>query len=228
VKKIAVSSCLLGTRSLPESAVCYHNLFDDVSTIDSSFFFCSIQETAVLKKNGVDRFAFSDIKVSEFLPALGDLCLNFKGSYFKQVCQLDTSDVGKFCRSDSGSKLWSGQVLDERMLTQIRSSLQPDDMMFLSAPREILRERRFWVKDEELVAWSCYLDVESEVDELSKEFAKHVANIWTPDDVCVLDVCTSDGEMKVVEFNAWSCSGFYGADPAKILEATWKHRRCRR
>ena len=227
VKKIAVNSCLLGTKSLPASAHCYADLFDDVSTIDSSFFFCSLRETATLKKMGLECFAFADIRVSEFLPALGDLCLNFRDSYYKQVCQLDTSDIGKFCRSDSGAKLWSGQVLDDRMLVSIRDLMQPDDMLFFSEPREVLSERRFWVKDEELVAWSCYLDVDSEVDEGAKEFARYVASLWTPDDVCVLDVCTSGGERKVVEFNAWSCSGFYGADVSKIIDATWDYRRCK-
>ena len=56
---------------------------------------------------------------------LKDEYANFDG-YFKQSCQLNNSDIGKFCRSNSGNKVWSGQLIKDEieLAVQINSKVK--------------------------------------------------------------------------------------------------------
>lgn len=51
------------------------------------------------------------------------------------------------------------------------------------------------------------------------EFAQHVASLWSPASVFVLDVALSDGRMYVVESNGFNSCGLYGADENAIVES---------
>lgn len=44
-----------------------------------------------------------------------------------------------------------------------------------------------------------------------------------PDDMYVVDIARSDGELKVVEYNSFSTSGWHDADPEKLISAVERH-----
>lgn len=169
--------------------------------------------------------SFFDLKVSYYMPFLKDKFINFKNSYFKQVCQLNESDLGKFCKSDSGYKLWSGQILDEGGLSIIRQKCQPDDLMFL-ADKQICFNRpelRFWIVNSKIVTYSKYygnitpnpnhyqFNVSGRYVKNAKKFVMSLIDEWEPADKYVIDVLPSDYKVdlcQVVEYNCFGSSGF--------------------
>jgi len=124
--------------------------------------------------------------------------------------------------------------LDETGLKIIQNKCQPDDLMYLSNYREIKNEVRFWVCNEQIITYSKYhnninvldrdlnitFDLSEDGIEEMKKDVQNIVNAWTPDDMFTIDMCQCDGQIKVVEFNCWSTSGFYLADMTKILDAT--------
>jgi len=48
-------------------------------------------------------------------------------------------------------------------------------------------------------------------------FAEETAKIWRPDDVYVMDVCETDDDLKIVEFNCFNASGFYNCNVGQIV-----------
>lgn len=199
------------------------SIVDTMPSIDTEgFYFGTIGECQRASKMGDKNLVTSywDLQVSDFMPAIKGEYLNYEGSYFKQVCQLDSGDIGKFCRSNSGDKRWSGQVIEGRIdMETIRSRLQEDDMLFLAPSKRLPNhEWRCWVLQDKLIELYCHSFIKSHdtpKDAEKKAVAKYIERInsrWTPDDTFVIDVCKYDGKYKVVEYNCFSTSGHYGAD----------------
>lgn len=136
-----------------------------------------------------------------------------------------------FVRPDSGSKIFTGQVIYrenwEKDLGLIApASISPAEMVVVSSPRNIVGEWRFVVADHEVIAASSYrLDreiarepwpLDGDAYLLAKEVASHP---WQPDRLWTLDVCrTNSGHHYLVEINSFSCSGMYACDPGPIVE----------
>lgn len=202
-------------------------IVDSIPGIDTEgFYFGTINECQLVSSICDKKLVVSywDLQVSDFLPMIKSEFLNYAGSYFKQVAQLDVSDIGAFCRSNSGDKRWSGQVIESAIdIETIRSRLQEDDLLFL-APRKYLPncEWRCWVLQEKIVELHCHSfgkPHDASMDTDRKEVAKYVNRInshWTPDDMFVIDVCKYGDKYKVVEYNCFSTSGHYGADSNNI------------
>lgn len=165
-----------------------------------------------------NKISFNNIEVTDFLPPLGDMCLNFNDSYFKTVSQLDNTDMGKFCRSNSGLKTWTGQLLDESILYVLHDKIPRDTMMFLAPKKEFNEfEYRCWVHNGNLIAYDTYSVTNkdeilhtNEITKLRlKLFVERCDRLYSPDEYYVVDICEANGELKVMEYNAFSSSGFY-------------------
>lgn len=204
----------------------YERLTDDVIA-DADFVFGSIEDMGILLKRFEKKMSYWNLKVSEFLPCIKEEYVNFKGCY-KQVCQLDRDDAGKFCRSDSGDKAWSGQILDDGMIQIIKNRMLPDDLMYLAPRRSILCEARYWIKDERIVASSPYVGGPSCLiwKDILDAYVEKIVGYWGPDEMYTVDVGMVDGAAKVIEYNCWSTSGFYEADLKAIMEATVGRAQC--
>lgn len=199
-----------------------------ISAGDCDYYFGSIEECRrVLSSNDdtMPKVDYGPMPVNKFLPLLSDDALNCRGGYYKDVCQLNLLDVGMFCRSDSGDKLWSGQILTEGMIDIIKDIVCGDTVLFLAPPKTIEPiEYRCWVEEDRLIACGAYnvdltgdIDIrghhipDKTIDEI-ESFIKKICKRFIPCERYVIDLCVCNKELKVVEYNCFSTSGFANAD----------------
>lgn len=177
-------------------------------------------------------FAYHRMAVSDYFDVLGDLQLNYRTGYFKRVGELDGTDIDNFCRSDSSDKVWAGQLLTATILDIMRERVAPETLMFLAEATVVKDECRCWAWNGELVACSGYspfadmheLEYDSEVDESRQNWLRKVVRevfdkmgnsnfVKSPVDngdfPIVVDMAVDKhGQLKVVELNCFSTSGF--------------------
>lgn len=132
-----------------------------------------------------------------------------------------------FVRPDSPLKPFSG-----RTLTRDRISLESLDHGFyyedaslpvIVAPvRKISREWRYVVANREVIAGCAYSALGRAVTSgdalgLPWRFASRIAqSMPPPDEVYVLDVCESDGDLHLLELNPFSGADLYECDAERI------------
>ncbi len=131
-----------------------------------------------------------------------------------------------FLRPDGCEKLFTGQLVDEGTFPLVLGPARysPDTLVVVAQPRRISQEWRLIVSGDEVIASSQYF-AESKVDVLPgcpaevRHFAvRLLADVsWRPDEIFMLDVCKSQGELALLEINSFSCSAFYACDPAAIV-----------
>jgi hypothetical protein len=133
-----------------------------------------------------------------------------------------------FIRPDSPFKEFSGRVID--------LSVGPVDLdvgfyysdttlpVVLAPVKSIEREWRLVMVGREPIAWSEYRHNEGvrwgRVPDEVRTFATRAAMMLPiVDPVYVMDVCSSAGDLKLVELNPFSGADPYGCDPAVIVDA---------
>lgn len=136
-----------------------------------------------------------------------------------------------FIRPNSGTKGFPGTLVsrDNWLHTLKLLSLRTDleDLVLICRPQSIKREWRTIVVDRKIVAASQYKDEGTvvRIKEVPDEVLVYAQNIvdsvsYTPDRAWTLDVCENiKDELKVLEVGSFSCSGFYAAEPAPIIDA---------
>lgn len=182
----------------------------------------------------VDRLSYS-----AYSPHVGDLMLNgdFVILPFAEFKRRGLAPWGRaaFIRPDAVTKAFTGFVITEKDFSLETNALdrlahlQPEDLVAISSPKSILGEFRFVVADGRVVAGSAYswdnrLDVRSDVDPACRELAAEVARReWQADAVYTCDVALTEDAGKAVprilELNAFSCSGLYACDTERIAQA---------
>ena len=227
-EKIFINRLLLpSTPALPMEFTIVNSIND---VFGKAFYFGTIAECQYAKNQLQSDITVSywDLSVSSFMPAIGPLFINYAGSYYKQVCQIGQSDIGAFCRSDSGNKQWSGQIIEGTWdIETIKQRVQCDEMMFLSPAKTLPKEEyRCWVAFGEVVEVVCHDFSGTPIKQDKEKIAAVTERVlswdsfWAPDLVYVVDVCEWKGEFYVVEYNCFSTSGHYSADSNKIAEKT--------
>lgn len=134
-----------------------------------------------------------------------------------------------FIRPDSGLKEFTGNVIQyenfEKDLEHLSFYDVPKNLLVVVAePQLISWEARMIVVNREVITGSYYrinrLHQESLIGQRhinsTQELIDNIS--WQPDDVYVIDVCETNGELKVVEVGALSYAGFYRCDRNKIVE----------
>lgn len=133
-----------------------------------------------------------------------------------------------FVRPNSPLKPFSGRVLqyDQITLASLDHGFYYDDpdLMIVVAPvRHVEREWRYVVADRQVIAGSAYVadgrrSTQDDPHGPSWQFADEIArNIPSPDPVFVLDVCVTDGELKLVELNPFSGADLYACSGSTIV-----------
>ena len=147
-------------------------------------------------------------------------------------------EVLYFVRPVEDSKTMSGTVLTgsgirakaadvmnlppDRIVT---GRLEPDTELLLSRPVVIQKEWRVWVVGGEAVTWSLYkiagqMFVRPEIDQDALDFVGAMIDA-NPDysPAYVLDVCRTEGGLRIIETNCINASGYYDADLQKLIGA---------
>lgn len=132
-----------------------------------------------------------------------------------------------FARPTSVHKLFVGRLIRaddfETALAPTRYDLETQ--IVVAEPRDLGREWRIVVAGDEVIAGSQYADggvrvVSANCPEEVFGFARRIlASVnWRPDDLFMLDVCESGGELRLVELNSFSCSWLYACDVERVVE----------
>lgn len=124
-----------------------------------------------------------------------------------------------FIKSDSGFKLLTGFSIDKDDWDKEIGFLKlfNDDMILVSSHKEVEKEYRFWIVDNEIVTWSSYSWDESEYENTIEDYIYATAKtIASQIDLrtFTLDLCLTkdDWAPKVVEINNIYTSGLYNCD----------------
>lgn len=101
----------------------------------------------------------------------------------------------------------------------------PGTTVLIAGPQTVGREWRLVVSGDDVIAGSQYAvggekAVVPGCPAEATAFARTVlaAVRWRPDELFMLDVGESGGELHVVELNSFSCSWLYACDPARVVE----------
>lgn len=132
-----------------------------------------------------------------------------------------------FLRPDSPSKPFSGGVVTDAI--DLKSlCAAPDELCVVAGVRKILSEHRVLIVRGMAVICREYArdggflyEASVEGDASAADWA--VKNVWPRvSDVCasvVIDVAHTRTGFRLIELNAPSCSGYYGADPSTIADS---------
>ncbi len=132
-----------------------------------------------------------------------------------------------FARPTSVHKLFVGRLIEEADFESALAPTRydPETRIVVAEPRELGREWRLVVAGDEVVTGSQYADrgvkaIEPGCPDQVRDFATTIlANVrWRPDELFMLDVCESSGELRLVELNSFSCSWLYACDFATVVE----------
>lgn len=179
-----------------------------------------------------------NLSYSVFGAWYGDLMLNddFVIMPFGEFVRRNVkSNRDHFIRPNRVTKSFTGFVVKaedfDHEINSLRqlSSVSDDELIVVSAPKKILGEARFIICENEVVTGSTYgwdetLDVRSDIHPACLELAKEIsARQWQPDTVYTCDVALAEtkGEpaARLLELNAFSCSGLYACDTSAIVRA---------
>jgi len=136
-----------------------------------------------------------------------------------------------FIRPNCGFKTFTGLPIhieefdfEINSLKQL-SSVVDDTLVLVSSCKNIQQEYRFFIVNREVVTGSQYkmndeLNIQKGYSDEAFSIALQMAqNRWQPDLAYACDVGIVNGEPKIIELNAFSCSGFYACDIPVLVEA---------
>lgn len=133
-----------------------------------------------------------------------------------------------FVRPDSVGKGFTGALASRPTMTHnfFGAGFDPEMLVLVASPKKLGREWRLVVVKGKVVAASQYRGAEG-VEELPDcpgdvlQFASDVLRrvAWRPAPAFVMDVCESEGGLRVLELGSFGCSGHYAADVAEVVRA---------
>jgi hypothetical protein len=141
----------------------------------------------------------------------------------------DTKDI--FVKPNSGDKIFSGQVIQIEKFDEDVDKLgwaggiDDTTLCIIAEPINITQEYRVVIVDKKAVAASKYknegrLDIHEGASVSILNFAEDLVKIWEPDRAFIADIgILRNGNLKLIEINSFSCSGFYAADTDNIVKA---------
>lgn len=103
--------------------------------------------------------------------------------------------------------------------------LKEDTVLCFSKPKKVYKEWRIWVVDNKVATYSMYkegdvVNCKNTIDVDVLDFVNEMIAIKPMyANAYVLDVCRSDGGLKIIETNCINASGLYEADVQKLVIA---------
>jgi hypothetical protein len=135
-------------------------------------------------------------------------------------------DGAVFIRPAGCHKLFVGRCVrpDDFAAALGPARFDPTTLVVVAARRPIDREWRLVVAGDRLIAASQYAVQGTRAiapgapDEVCAFAATLLAEVrWRPDPIFMLDVCESEGQLRLVELNGFSTSWLYQCDPAAVV-----------
>lgn len=180
-------------------------------------------------------------KCTHYYPRLGQYLFNDpyivmpRGDVPRHLSQLDTwlgKDDCLFIRPDSALKPFSAKIFDrtnfEKDWKWVEEFTEPESLIVLSSPKDILGEWRFIVAGTEVVTGSQYqlnkkFDMAPTYPERARALAEEIAQVYQPDSMFTIDICLgADQKYYLLELGAFSVAGLYACNMEKIVEAAAK------
>ena len=136
-----------------------------------------------------------------------------------------------FVRPNSVDKLFTGQLID---ITDFEDFLKSktDDYnreILVAKPRPIEQEWRLFISNDQIVDGCQYFldnqfNFQSGYPEDVSEFVSEVFNncSWRPHPLFVLDICKSNGKLRIVELNSYNCAGLLKCGIDQFVRAASK------
>lgn len=127
-----------------------------------------------------------------------------------------------FIRPDSGAKSFTGYVVlpdeKDRIHTLIQT-IGPETLVIVAPEKQITAEWRFVICDRNVITGCRYLPDEStNLKPSSLRLAGVIASQeWQPDLCYTVDIAESEGEVRLLEINSFSCAGFYDCNISSIV-----------
>ena len=133
-----------------------------------------------------------------------------------------------FARPDSVEKLFTGRCVNKEGFAAALAPARynPATLVVIAPPQTIGREWRLVVAENSVVAASQYMvdgklnvarGCPDEVTACAEEILQNVS--WRPDPIFMMDVCETNGRLRLLELNSFSCSGLYECDLAAVVTA---------
>lgn len=133
-----------------------------------------------------------------------------------------------FVRPSCVHKIFTGTVADKDDFYDAiaPSRYDPETLIVVSTPKDLGREWRLVIANDEIVASTQYRDCGAislstgcpdEVSQFVSDMLHHVR--WRPDSVFMMDVCESGGKLHLLEINSFSCSGLYACELPPVIRA---------
>jgi hypothetical protein len=200
--------------------------YENVLIFGSAQFMRLCKDSALHKYVHHDEFSFA---ISNWSKKLRGYALNGSGSVIscKDVAEkLKESSVSMHVRPNIVDKAFNGGLFSAKdwMILQDNKCLHKDLMCWISPPAVIHEEYRCWIVKNEVIEISRYrkggeMDVVRCEDVAVWNASEELANIYMPNQCCVMDVAKTDEGWNVIEFNPIHCSGWYAANVSKILDS---------
>ena len=142
-----------------------------------------------------------------------------------------------FARPCEDTKTFTGKVFDQYSWNEFKenffksgqiSTLTNETEIQISSVKNITKEFRFWIVDNNVVTGSLYrmgswITRSEVIDEGALEFCKEMIKIYQLADAFVMDICeiiiNNNREYKIIECGCINSAGFYKANMSKLIES---------
>lgn len=140
-----------------------------------------------------------------------------------------TFDSDVFIKPSSDLKYFNGGVLPKNETVQdfiMRNNPRfgYEQEIVMVAPLHVIKhECRFFVVNRHVITGSTYrkedvLHVVSDIPRSLLETAQEYAQLYQPADIFTLDLCQTEGDIRIIEYNCFNCSGLYEADAVTLFQ----------
>lgn len=152
----------------------------------------------------------------------------FEGSNVFVRPVLDSKTFNGEVKSKYDFKDWQQSIkfMEEFMVDELVDipMLNKDTVIAVAAAKKIYSEYRMFIVNNKVVTASMYqlggkLITTKDIDKRVLRFADEMIQTWVPAAAFVMDIADTADGLKVIEINNINSSGFYAADPQKIIMA---------
>ena len=152
----------------------------------------------------------------------------FEGSNVFVRPVLDSKTFNGEVKSKYDFKDWRQSIMfmEEFMTDELVDipMLNKDTIIAVSSAKKIYSEYRLFIVNQKVVTASQYqlggeLVTTADFDRRVIRFAQGMIQSWIPAAAYVMDIADTPDGLKVIEMNNINSSGFYAADPQKIIMA---------